>query len=191
MEDAGDSDDKARELFEYGAARVGYWTGEKFMAQIERAVCIAEFKYPPAMHTLVWLFDQNSCHRAYASDALNVNNMNVRPGGAQAVMKDTVWAGRIQIMVDDNGIPKGMKKILEERGINTATLKGPYIRIILADHDDFRSEKTIIESYLTGRGHAVHFISQFHCEMNPIERVWGQAKRYTRTVHTLTLLYLA
>ena len=191
LEDARDSDDnfpeEARELFEYGAARAGYWTGEKFMAQIKRAVCIAEFKYPPAMHTLVWLFDQSSCHRAYASDALNVNNMNVRPGGAQAVMKDTVWAGRVQRMVDENGIPKGMKQILEERGINTATLKGPDMRIILANHNDFRSEKTIIESYLTGRGHAVHFIPKFHCEMNPIERVWGQAKRYTRTYTNFTL----
>ena len=54
------------------------------MAQIERAVCIAEFNYPPVMHTLVWLFDdQSSCHRACASDAL-INNMNVRPGGAPA-----------------------------------------------------------------------------------------------------------
>ena len=70
-------------------------------------------------------------------------------------------------MVDDNGIPKGMKKVLEERDINTATLKGPDMKIILANHDDFRSEETIIESYLTGRGHAVHF--KFHCEMNPIE----------------------
>ena len=72
LEHARDSDDnfpeEARELFKCGAARVGYWTGEKFMAQVERAVCIAEFKYPPAMHTLVWLFDQSSCHRAYASD---------------------------------------------------------------------------------------------------------------------------
>ena len=35
---------KARELFEYGAAREGYWTGEKFMLQLEKAFKIAEFK---------------------------------------------------------------------------------------------------------------------------------------------------
>ena len=66
--------------------------------------------------------------------------MNVRPGGAQAVMKDTVSAGRVQRMVDDNVIPKGMKQILEERGINTATLKGPDMRIILANHSDRRKQ---------------------------------------------------
>lgn len=88
----------ARELFEYGAAKEGYWTGEKFMAQIERACKIAEYKYTPAMHTLVWLFDQSSCHKAYAPDALNAkNNMNVKPGGAQPILRDTVWAGKIQM----------------------------------------------------------------------------------------------
>ena len=191
LEDARSTDPnfpkEARELFEYGAARAGYWTGEKFMRQIEKASKIAELKYPPAMHSLVWLFDQSSCHRAYAPDSLNVNNMNVRPGGAQAVMRDTVWAGKIQKMVDANGIPKGMKQVLEERGINTATLLGPDMRIILANNDDFKSEKTIVETYFISRRQAVHFIPKFHCEMNPIERVWGQAKRYTRMYTNFTL----
>ena len=188
LEDArrNDEDFPGRELFEYGAAREGYWTGEKFMAQIEKATKIAEYKYPPAMHTLVWLFDQSSCHRAYAPDALNVNNMNVKPGGAQAVMRDTVWAGSIQRMVFNNGVAKGMKQVLEERGINTQTLKAPDMRMILSNHEDFRTEKTIVEHYFTDRGHHVHFIPKFHCEMNPIERVWGQAKRYTRTYTNFT-----
>ena len=30
-----------------------------------------------------------SCHKAYASDVLNVNTMNLKPGGKQAVMHDT------------------------------------------------------------------------------------------------------
>ncbi len=84
--------------------------------------------------------------------------MNVKPGGAQAVMRDTVWAGKLQTMVDTNGIPKGMKQVLEERGINTATLLGPDMKIILANHDDFKSEKTILENYIINRGHYKHFI---------------------------------
>ena len=35
--------------------------------------------------------------------------MNVRPGGAQPCMHDTVWAGKAQKIVDENGVPKGMK----------------------------------------------------------------------------------
>ena len=133
--------EQARELFEYGAAREGYWTGEKSMKQIEKASKIAEFKYLPAMHTTIWLFDQSSCHRAYAPDALNANRMNVKPGGVQAVLKDTVWAGKVQKMVFDDGVPKGMKQVLEERGINTQTLKADDMRAILSNHEDFRTEK--------------------------------------------------
>ena len=135
LEDARTSNlnflEQAKELFEYGAARDGYWTGTKFMKQMENAVKIAEFKYTPAMHTLVWLFDQSSCHRAYAPDALNSNNMNVKPGGSQAVMRDTVWAGKVQRLVFDDGVPKGMKQVLESSGAaaqGTLTLGQPHPR---------------------------------------------------------------
>ena len=37
-------------------------------------------------------------------------------------MYDTVWAGIVQMMTFSLGVPKGMKKILEECGINTDTL---------------------------------------------------------------------
>lgn len=40
-----------------------------------------------------------------------------------------------------------MKRILEERGINTFTLKADDMRIILANHDDFRNEKTVVERF--------------------------------------------
>lgn len=64
------------------------------------------------------------------ADALNVNNMNVKPVGAQAVL---YGEGRMkQTLIDSNGIPKGMKQILKEHGINTDTLKGPDTRIIWA-----------------------------------------------------------
>ena len=36
----------AREFLEYGEAREGYWTSDKFMHQIEKAYKIAEIKYP-------------------------------------------------------------------------------------------------------------------------------------------------
>lgn len=141
---------EARQLLEYGAEREGYWTSEKFMRQIERAVQIAEFKFDPATHTIVWMFDQSSCHKAYASDALIASKMNVHPGGSQPLMRDTVWAGKVQRMVFNVGnVAKGMKKVLEEWGINTATLRADDMRKILSNHDDFKNEKTILERYLT------------------------------------------
>jgi len=57
------------------------------------------------------------------------------------------------------------------------------MRTVLSWHDDFRNEKAIVEHHLSVRGHIVMFIPKFHCELNPIERVWGQAEVYSR-VHT-------
>ena len=154
---------------------------------IKDAARIAEFKYPSDRFTVVWLFDHSSCHRAFADDALNAKRMNVRPGGMQPKMRDTTWAGRRQTLIDRNGIPKGMKKVLEERGINTATMVADDMRTVLANHEDFCTEKTVVENYLIGRGHKVLFVPKFHCELNPIERVWGQAKVYTCTHTNYTL----
>ena len=81
----------ARALLEYGAEHEGYWTSEKFMENVKNAVKIAKHKYPTSSYTVCWIFDQSSCHKAYAEDALNVKCMNVRPGGAQLRMSDTVW----------------------------------------------------------------------------------------------------
>ena len=155
---------EARELLEYGAEREGYWTGDKFMKHVQNAVRIAEHKYDATTHTLMWLFDQSSCHKAMSSDALNVARMNVRPGGAQSLLRDTEWppgSGCVQHLVDVNGVAKGMKEILEERGINTSTLTGPQMRIILANHTDFSNEKTVVEHFLLDRGHLVRFIPSF------------------------------
>ena len=181
---------EARALLEYGAEREGYWTGEKFMKNVEDAARIAEFKYPSDKFTITWLFDHSSCHRAFAEDALNAKRMNVRPGGRQPRMRDTTWAGQPQKLVDDNGVPKGLSKVLEERGINTERMLADDMRVVLANHEDFRTEKTLVEHFLQQRGHTVFFVPKFHCELNPIERVWGQAKVYSRKHTNFTLVRL-
>ena len=135
---------EARVLLEYGADREGYWNSDRFMANIENAAQIVEFKYPAHRYTIVWHFDQSSCHKAYAEDALNSQVMNVNPGGQQPVMRDTVWAGAVQKLVNEDGVPKGMKRVLQERGINTATMVADDMRTVLANHDDFRTEKTLV-----------------------------------------------
>ena len=84
----------AREFLEYGENREGYWTRDKFIAHMECAVVIADIKDPKEegwWH--VWVFDHSSCHAAMADDALDVKNMNVRPGRKQRIMHDTVWNG--------------------------------------------------------------------------------------------------
>ena len=54
------------------------------------------------------------------------------------------------------------------------------MRAEISTHPDFKNEKTKIEHFLNGKGYGCVFLPKFHCELNPIERCWGQAKRYTR-----------
>ena len=124
-----------------------------------------------------------SCHTAFSEDALNAKRMNMKPGRKQPAMRETQWGSRPQ----KDGRPKGMKIILEERGIHTETLNVDNMRTILSNHDDFREGKSLVEHFLANRGHTVMFIPKLHCELNPIERVWGQAKVYTRTYTNFTI----
>lgn len=174
---------QARAFLEYGENKEGYWTSERFLAQIEDSVKIAEVKYPREHgYRLIWIFDHSSCHGAFSPDALNAYHMNAKPGGKQPCMRDTInpLNGQVQKMVFSIGIPKGIVQVLKERGVSTKGMKLDDMRKELASHTDFREEKTKIEHYLNGRGHACIMLPKFHCEFNPIERCWAQAKRYSR-----------
>ena len=52
------------------------------------------------------------------------------------------------------------------------------MRVIPANHDGFQSEKTVVEQFIKKEGLKVHFLPKYHCELNLIERVWGQVKVY-------------
>lgn len=82
---------------------------------------MAEIKYPKIngwRH--VWVFDHCSCHAAMADDALDVNKMNVNPGGKQRKMRQTVRQGRVHKMNYSLGVPKGMRVDLQERCVDTS-----------------------------------------------------------------------
>lgn len=51
--------------------------------------------------------------------ALDVSKMNVNPGSAERVTMDGWWAGNPHKMYYALGVPKGMRVVLEERGMNT------------------------------------------------------------------------
>ena len=171
---------EARVLWKYGVADEGYWDNDNFIKQVKVAAQIAEVKFPAVSHNLLFIFDQSSGHAAFPADALNVNRMNVKPGGQQPAMHDTVWNGKVQKMVFSDGTPKGMKVVLRERGVDVHRLTAAQMKDILAKMEDFKNEKTLVERVLKARGHRCIFLPKYHCELNPIERVWGQAKKYTR-----------
>lgn len=71
---------------------------------------------------IVFLIDNAPSHLKKAENALNAKEMNKKPGGAQPVMRDTFWIDddgkrHEQKLVDDDGVPKGLKRVLQERGI--------------------------------------------------------------------------
>ena len=47
---------------------------------------------------------------------------------------------------------------------------------VISSQDDFMNEKPEIQHYLEGRGHICMFYPKFHCEINPIEMLWGYMK---------------
>ena len=55
----------ARDLLEYGESRDGYWNSDKFMKHTEKAVFIAEAKFPKDLgYRFYWIFDQSTYHTA-------------------------------------------------------------------------------------------------------------------------------
>ena len=52
---------------------------------------------------------------------------------------------------------------------------------VLSLQEDFRTEKPLIQSLIEEAGHICLFLPRFHCELNPIEMLWGYGKHRTYT----------
>ena len=119
------------------------------MKQMEKAVRIADFKYPKsAGWRCVRIFNHSSCHTCVPEDAL-VYECLLRwqaEGG--------YWNSKVQAM-NRGGVPKGMKLVLEERGINTRGMTAAQMKIVLRSHDDF--ENQISKIFLESKGHLAYF----------------------------------
>lgn len=177
---------EARELLEYGENRDGYWTSDKFMTHVANAVTIAECIYPKDKYTLCFQFDNAPTHTKMPTDALNASAMNVNPGGKQSRMHDTTFVHQttglqvMQCMQNSKGVPKGLKHVLCERGVDLSSMKKDAMMAELASHEDFKNEPCILEKCITDKGHSMKFIPKFHVEFSPIEPVWSYGKAYTR-----------
>lgn len=47
---------------------------------------------------------------------------------------------------------------------------------VLLLQPDFQMEKPLLQLVIEKAGHKCLFLPKFHCELNPIKMVWGQAK---------------
>jgi hypothetical protein len=50
---------------------------------------------------------------------------------------------------------------------------------VLTLQEDFRLEKPLIQSIIEDAGNVCLFLPRFHCELNPIEMLWGYGKYRT------------
>jgi hypothetical protein len=130
----------ATEIIKYGSGRSddGWWNAEKMVEQTKRAITIFNKAFPRDI--AVFAFDNSSGHACKAKDALVANRMNLRPGGKQPAMHSTKWGDGIEqsmVFLDGDkdwgsgipiplelvGKPKGIKRVLQERGLWNEGLK--------------------------------------------------------------------
>ncbi|GBB94370.1 hypothetical protein RclHR1_23400001 [Rhizophagus clarus] len=145
-------------------------------------------------------FDNSSSYAKLADDTLNAAYINFNPGGKQPIMRDTIFNEQVQSMVFPANYPnenlrekpKGMRVILQERGLWGSGLKGfcgnkevsienPRCCVyhVLAAQEDFLNQKLILQEVIEGLEHKVIFYLKFHCELNYIKMYWRASKRYT------------
>ena len=95
-----------------------------------QAIPIFNILHPDS--TAIFYFDNSSNHQTFAPDALLIRNLNVSDGGArarlEAPMRNTTWIdqeGTVheQSMQTNEGVQKGLRTILTERGVATNGMK--------------------------------------------------------------------
>ena len=81
-----------------------------------------------------------------------MNKMNVKPEGKQQIMRGMTW--NIQVCklyykeTDGRKVAKGLKMILESRGISMVGKIAEWMGNTLAQHSDFQDKKSMVERML-------------------------------------------
>ncbi len=126
---------EARKIIHPGKGFDAWWDLTQLIEQLRNTISIFGHTHPDCVG--VFVFDRSSAHEGFAEDSLNVNSMNLNPGGKQKKMRDTViplnnpdpapgdedTRGKVQHMCfpEDHedpqlrGKPKGIKAVLMER----------------------------------------------------------------------------
>jgi hypothetical protein len=194
---------EVHKVLKYGTDRDDeYWTGAGFANQFKSLVDYHKRTNPE--YDAVVALDNAAIHSSFAADAPRACMMTLRNNGSSPYRANGLWwydrnGERVEQSYtfedrDGNDIPKGMRTILQERGIETkGLLKKCKICPVLADNTmepsccvfqildhqpDFMAAKTMVEQAIEGHSEfEIIYYPKFHPELNFIEMYWGNAKR--------------
>ena len=180
---------RAYKIINPGKNADGYWTNEDLVKQLQDAIPLIEEIHPHC--ELYFIFDNSKNYHARRPDGLSASQLNLSDGGKNVPkLRDTIYNGEVQKMQNDNGVQKGIRTILTERGLWREGLKldckencpkaDCCARAILSAQPVFVNERNWLQTVVEERGHSQIFPPKFHCELNFIEMVWGYTKAALR-----------
>ncbi|CAG8752402.1 39818_t:CDS:2, partial [Gigaspora margarita] len=132
-----DEEGEARVIVETDGSQDENWNEKKLLSQVKNAIGIFERMHPECIG--IWAFDNATSYTVMAPDAL------------QPKMRNTTWNGETKTMVylDNYKVlslrlePKGMKAVLDERGLWKDGLQANY----------FLNERGLIQQEIEKNGH--------------------------------------
>ena len=94
-------------------------------------------------------------HSYYFLKDLGISNcsliakcLNIKDGGNQPALRDTVWKGEVQKLTLEDGTPKGLRRILQERGLFKDTMEKEKIIKVLSKCEEFLAEKPPLQKLI-------------------------------------------
>jgi hypothetical protein len=189
LNESGKILEDARKIIYPGSSGDPWWDTEQLLAQVTHAIEIFEKAHPGKC--ALFIFDNSSAHGSLPADALKAFDM-VKKDGGKRVQRDTtipqnnlhaLYQGQPQKMTTKDGLNKGLKTTLEERGFDVSGLRAkckPVCAVdsqqccmarLLSQQDDFKNQASMLELLIRSKGHECIFLPKFHCELNPIEMV--------------------
>jgi hypothetical protein len=169
----------------------GWWTAPDLLDQIKQStMSMFEELLPDCIG--VFVFDNSTNRGAFATDALH-GHINLGSGGKQKLLRNgwfKKYGARFnqemaypKYHIDPNlaGKAKGVKLVLQERGLWYDRLKTRYCPRSVSPTERLLRAKDLVDELVGEYGHHAMFLPKFHCEFNFIEMYWGALKYFCRS----------
>jgi hypothetical protein len=164
--------DEARKIIHPGSNGDTWWDTEQLLVQVKHAIEVLKKAHPNCV--ALFISDQSSAHASLGPNALKAFEMNKSDGGKQRIQHDTVipesntvaeHQGKAQKMTLPDGRPKGLERVLTERGLDVCNMRAKCAPVcpfentnccmarLLSKQDDFINQESMLESLIKQAGH--------------------------------------